>query len=170
MMPESQCTPVSEWRATVIEGFPIQLPSGKIARLRRTLDLLELIKAGKIPNPLADSINQMITSAGKFEIDKLPQEAVPQLLEMVDSMVPRIFVFPKVYLPPTGSGFDWLPEDPEGISLLHVDLRDRMFAFGFAQGGPATLEPFRPEPAEAVADSTDGEPVPLPTESDAGVG
>jgi hypothetical protein len=156
-------TPASEWRSAITEGFIVPLPSGRVARLRRTLDLIELIKTGQIPNPLAGAINTMIkesSTSTTFDLRKLPEEAIPQMLDLVDKSMERIFVYPKVVEPPEGSGIDWLPEDPETISVWAIDAQDRMFAFGFAQGGPGSLAPFRAKQAEAVAGITDGDEVP----------
>lgn len=149
-------TSAEAWRTGSKDGFVIELPSGKRARIRRTMNLLAMLEKGKIPNPLAGRIREMIS-----ERKAMPElkgddanEAVPQLLELVAAQVKRIFVEPRVEEEPA----DW-DEDTDGewepsegaIALEDVDMQDRMYAFAYAQGMALDLETFRRKQAEAMA-------------------
>jgi hypothetical protein len=130
------------------------LPSGNKARLRRTLDLPELLKAGKIPNPLAKVVNSIIGQAKpNFETNEDP-EAMVQLIELINKQMPRIFVDPKVQVEPADWDEDekgeWAPDEGY-LSLNMIGYEDRMFAFAFAQGGPSDVAQFRERQKEIVA-------------------
>lgn len=148
-------TSAAAWQtAPEMLGHIIELPSGNKARLRRTLDLPELLKSGKIPNPLASIVNEIIgQKKPNFETGEDPQ-AMVQLIELINKQIPRIFVDPKVQSEPA----DW-DEDEKGkwepdagyLSLEMIGYEDRMFAFAFAQGGPSDVALFRQRQKEIVA-------------------
>lgn len=152
----SEVTSASQWRSGSKEGFVIELPSGFKARVKRTMNLLSLLEKGKIPNPLAGSIKQMIATQSPMPSlgGEDAQEMLPQLLELVNHQIKRIFVEPRVETEPE----DW-DEDDDGewepsegaIALDDINMQDRMFAFAFAQGMSLDLEAFRRQQAQAVA-------------------
>lgn len=153
-------TSATEWRSGSKDGFVVELPSGKKARLKRTMNLMSLLEKGKIPNPLAGRIKEMIASqkAAPDIMGDDAEEVLPQLLALVATQVKRIFVEPRIETEPE----DWDEEDDgewepsEGaIALDDVDMQDRMFAFAFAQGMALDLTAFRQQQAQAVADLQD---------------
>lgn len=149
-------TPAEAWRTGAKEGFVIELPSGKRARVKRTMNLLTMLEKGKIPNPLAGRMREMIA-----ERKAMPElkgddasEAVPQLLDLVAAQVKRNFVEPRVEEEPADwdeeTDGEWEPSEG-AISLEDVDMQDRMYAFAFAQGMALDLEKFRRQQATALA-------------------
>jgi hypothetical protein len=148
-----------------IVGFVIELPSGNRVRMTRGVDLLTMIKEGRIPNPLADVINEMINKRGETDAPKvaeLPIETLQQLLQFVDKLTEEVILEPKLASKPYPSeeGADtWVC--PEGYGcvqeLLTVD--DRFFIFGVALGGAANLKQFREQQEAALANLSNGDPV-----------
>lgn len=134
-----EVTPVSEWgKAAEVpeEGMPVKLPSGNVCRIRRTMDMMTMLQAGKIPNPLAKIINEMIESGGS-DFTKAAQEAedpeaVRQLFDMLNQTIAKAFVEPKVSSPPSREkGEPWveylariaLPVREEGETKAAFDKR-----------------------------------------------
>jgi hypothetical protein len=160
----TQATPASGWRSTRRDGVPVRLPSGNVARLRRTFSMINLMESGDIPNPLAGHIREAIDQAragdttGSLSIAKLQDQeddenkvALVQFLDMMMKSMSDIFVEPVVYqVPPGEDAQSWQPDDPDGISVADLDASDQMHAFSFAQGGAGSMSPFREEPGAAV--------------------
>lgn len=158
-------TSATSWKSALDEGFLQTLPSGNVARLRRTLDLLVLMKSGQIPNPLMNLVNDMITGKRKeLKMQDVEPEKMVELLKLVDRCLPGIFIEPKLAAPPEELDIiqarSWKPEDEDTISLLALDQQDRMFAFAFAQGAVSDLTSFRERQAEDVDELPDVPPVP----------
>lgn len=154
-------TDASSWRAARQDGFTMELPSGNVARIRRGLDLTVLLKTGQIPNPLAQVVNEMIrTQNPDFPTDKMTNEAITQMMDLVDKTCEKCFVEPRVEIRPplpanptdeqTAAFNTWQPSEG-AISIEDVDQRDRFFVFAWAQGAPADLAPFRAQTHPAVA-------------------
>lgn len=160
-------TPVSEWgkkRKQVDDGFILELPSGNVCKIRRTMDMMTLLQAGKIPNPLARTVNQMIDSGspniGKFLQEAESPEVVRQMFDLVNRTMAKIFVEPSVSCPePRSSDEDWdaymervnvWRPDEGTLSVFDIEMEDKMYAFAVAQGAPADLERFREESESAV--------------------
>lgn len=157
-------TPAGEWgkqSSAVDDGFLVTLPSGNRAKVRRTLDLPVLLKAGKIPNPLAGIIQRMIdTGDPSIDTSNMTPKALQQLLDLLDSTVERVMIQPRVSRPlgqqPTEDWDqyleriqDWEPE-PDTISVFDVEMNDKLFLFSLAQGAAADLESFRDEQTAAL--------------------
>jgi hypothetical protein len=167
-MPQSpintpQVTPASEWRKKK-QGFVVTLPGGNVIRMRRTMDLFSLVKAGKIPNPLAGIVKSAMKQGGGApdpeEMAKnLNEEAIVQMLELVDASIPKIVLEPRVVARPDDADFDWEP--PEGaIEVTDLEVEERMFIYSVAQGGAADLESFREQQNSFMAPPSDGSDVP----------
>lgn len=157
-----EVTSAAGWNKSRTEGFIQRLPSGNVARLRKTLSLMNLIKTGQIPNPLGKHLRNVMQSGGKVDLDlkSMDEESLKQVLEMVDSQIPDIFIEPRVYAVPEGENpYIWTPDDHEAVSVAALDFEDRFFAFSFAQGGVTDLDSFRVKSAEAVATLEDVEQV-----------
>lgn len=158
-------TPASEWGAVAEDGFLVTLPSGHVAKIRRTLDLPILIKSGQIPNPLRNMLRKMMDG----QVENLPAEvstdlsgkAQEQLYDLLNDTTVRTMLDPKVSQPPrqmTGESWEdyttridgWQP-DPGTVSVFAIDTIDQMFLFGVAQGMAADLETFRSQSGGAMA-------------------
>lgn len=150
-------TSVSEWRSKPVEGFVVALPSGKSVKMRRTLDMFELLRQGRIPNPLAGAVRKMMDGGNKnIDVSAIAQDpkALEQFLDMLNSAVARAILEPKVVMTEDGNP----PED--ALDVTEIDLDDRMFIFMVAQGGATDLEQFRNQQDEFMATAQDGQGVP----------
>ena len=172
---ELQVTSRSQWKGAQKEGQLVPLPSGNVVRIVRTMDLLHLLKAGKIPNPLAGIVQGMVdkrqTTIDQSELD---MDTIKETMKLVDDTVLKVVTEPKIVAPPdpeegeTEEAYalrinSWEPEDPEAVPLTWLDMDDRMFIFVFAQGFAADLATFRAEPDKAVAPASPGKRKPQPT-------
>lgn len=176
-------TAKSEWRSSRKDGLAVTLPSGNTAYLLRTLDLAEMIKEDKIPNPITGVMNKMLASGGKpTDVDASDPEVLISMIRFINEQCERIFVDPKVQAPPLPENLDtdprcaewdqerkdsydintWEPADPNVMTVLDIDFDDQMFAFAFAQGASADLATFRAERATLVAGRSDVETVLVP--------
>lgn len=186
-MPEEtlQITPASEWgkkkQAPADRGFICELPSGSVVRVLRTMDMMALLRAGKIPNPLAGIVQSMIdkgntdfSGALKASASKDGNRAAQQLLDLLDATWMRAVIEPEFDAPEPMKKDEthqqymdrlalWEPEEGK-ISIFDVDLNDKYFVFAVAQGGAADLARFRAEQDAALelVHSSDG--VQLPSE------
>jgi hypothetical protein len=157
----TQVTAASAWKKSseVVTGHLVTLPSGNVARLRRTLNLPTLLRTGKIPNPLAGYVNDAIkTRNPSVQPKQEDQEAIVQMVQLIQGQIPIIFLEPKVQVEPGDWDVNtqgvWEP-DEDAINILDLDPEDAMFAFAFAQGGPADVARFREEQAKVVASMAD---------------
>lgn len=156
----SAVTAASEWRSASKEGFVIELPSGKFARVKRTMNLLSMLEKGKIPNPLAGMISTMIREQKPMpDMQSADMESVGQLLELVNKQMLRCFVEPRVEAQPD----DW-DEDDDGewepsegaITLDDITWPDKMYVFAYAQGMALDLSGFREQQEQALATAQHG--------------
>jgi hypothetical protein len=170
-----QVTSAAAWRSSAEKGHVVPLPSGNTARLRRTLDLPELLKKGVIPNPLAPLIQKMLaTKAATIDpASENAEEAMLQMVELVNGQIPKIFLEPRVEICPDdwdyGKNGQWEPSEG-AIALEDLDFEDRMFAFAFSQGGPDDVATFRNKREAALATLEDGSGVQREAERLGGVG
>jgi hypothetical protein len=174
---ELQVTTAEEWDAP--QGVALELPSGKVVRAIRSMDILNLLKAGRIPNPLGSMIQRMVDSSQQGakvkapDMSELGMDGLREMMKMVDDCVLRVVVEPKVIAPPTIEDDEdldaymarvqgWRPDrekNPGAIGLNQIDMDDRMFIFLFAQGMAADLKSFREEQKAALAPAPDGQAV-----------
>lgn len=157
---EPAITSASEWK-TGKQGSVIELPSGKHARVKRTMSLMTMLKTGKIPNPLNAVFQEMISS-GKASPDaaKLDEGTLKELLKLADETVLKAMVEPRVEQKPE----DWDDKHPDeqwqpsedAIDINDMDIEDRMYVFQFAQGAAADLATFRAESVNAFSHVSDG--------------
>lgn len=193
-MPASTVTPqitsAASWqKQDQVQGLVTELPSGKIVMLLRKLDLPVMLKSGRIPNPLASIITEMI---GKGEqtlpMDKMEDPQVfEQMMTMVDTCVSSSMVEPKAILSPVKgkhprSGIRF-PESDEAfqkrwdeyedvlndplantISTDWISIEDKIFIFFFSQGGAADLATFRSATGDAMAALSGSQAVELPSQ------
>lgn len=150
-------TAASAWKrsAQQTEGVVVTMPSGNVARLRRTLDLPLLLRTGKIPNPLAGYVDAAIkTKNPAIKPSEGDNEAMVQMVVLIQTQLPRIFIEPRVEIEPKTWDTDtqgvWEPSE-DALRIEDIDPEDAMFAFAFAQGGPAEVASFREQQATIVA-------------------
>lgn len=188
--PAPQITSAASWAQQEIAGVVTELPSGKVVMLRRTLDLPVMLKSGRIPNPLAQVIQRMI-SKGQSELpseDMADPVVFQQMMDMVDTSVAAAMVEPKAVVPPvkgkrSGSGIPfpetdeqfqerWAsfeevvnhPEVHNAVSTDLISIEDKIFIFFFAQGGAADLATFRSATNNALASLSGSEAVEVSSE------
>jgi hypothetical protein len=145
-------TPASAWNSERLRGFAVKLPSGNVCFVKRTLDLMILLKSGRIPNPLANEIQKQIDSGSpNLDMQSMEPEPLDQLLQLVDETIAKMVIKPQVMLVPEGeNGLTWSP--PEGcVSIADFTPEDRFFLFQVAQGGVTDLESFRQQQESLVS-------------------
>lgn len=163
-----QPTSASAWgkAAKEDEGLIAELPSGNVCKLRRTMDMMTMLQAGRIPNPLASIVESMI-STGSLDFGGAAQEAgdpevVRQLFDLLNQTMAQAFVEPPVSAPDrrgsdeswsdyTERTRDWKPKRGT-LSALDIEMEDKMFVFAVAQGAAADLDRFRAE-QESIMES-----------------
>lgn len=185
---EPKVTNPNAWGGAEAEGQVIELPSGNYLRCRRSMDLLHLLKSGRIPNPLSQIIQKMIDRGGEMpNMGDMDDNAIGAMLTFVDDTVIRVVTEPKVVAPPKpnenedGTRLAGLAKDKEEdtddyserirawmdeertdgkLKLPYLSLDDRMFIFVFSQGFAADLATFRDEQAAGMASVSDVPAVP----------
>jgi hypothetical protein len=160
---EREVTSSEDWKSPRKAGFLIELPSGNVARIRRTMNLLELVKSGQIPNPLGKIVEGMI-SRGEVGINMqtLDMEARIQALDMVDAAVVAAMVEPRVIIPPEGVNPEVFQTPPGAISIMDLTNEDKIFITQVAQGGTADVEKFREEQSRLMESLRFGTDKPVP--------
>lgn len=133
----------AEWRA----GELVELPSGKVARLRKP-DVLALISEnGEVP----DGLSQFMFGDSK---DADMAEALPAMAPLLNRVTRAAFIEPRIVDEPS--------KDDE-ISLEDVAMADKLFIFQWLMEGAAGQQAgtFPEEQARnlaAVRDGTDVQP------------
>lgn len=142
-MQQMEVTSSEAWKSPRKVGFLLQLPSGNVCRIRRTLSMLEMIKNGSIPNPLRENVEAMI-GRGDLALDtrSLPAEAKVQALDLIDQTVVAAVVDPRVLVPPEGVNPEVYQAPPGAISIMDLTIEDRLFICTVAQGGSADVSKF----------------------------
>jgi len=168
-------TSASGWRSPRKEGFVVELPSGNKARVRRTLDLYDLVRSGKVPNKLISVVQKMM-GKGKFDAaelspENLDVETLQQMTQFIDTVATKVMVEPRCAVPPPGTEYPETWDPPEGaISIYDLTEEDKMYLFHIAQGGVADVEQFRLEQKAALAALQDVPDVQAATEQAATAG
>lgn len=142
-------TAASSW---IRAGEVVELPSGNFARLQR-LNLLELIREGQIPDPLAGKLESIISK--KQSLEKTAKDVSKNInieeMEQVLSLVAKnAFLEPKIVDD---------PQNDNEISIKNVSVDDQSYVFHYANGGLADIERFRNQQARALQTLLDGDKV-----------
>jgi hypothetical protein len=147
---------LQEWRN---RGEDVVLPSGLEARLR-AVNVLDLAVSGKIPAPLMEKLQPLVTGSGR---------GMEMSLEMFTDFAPALNELAKLAMvePPVAD----VP-DEEHLGVEELSGMDRLFIFKWAHeaAGGADLSKFRPGPEQPVVTAQPGEPVRDETEQDPGGG
>lgn len=140
-------------------GFTVELPSGMKVHVRRTFDMLANLKGGKIPNPLAGLVEEMIENKRpSLDVNTMGAEAVQQMLAMFDQTLEAMMIAPRFQARPADAPWDWEPEE-DAIGPFDMGLEDKVFLFQLSQGGTADLATFRQQSNDIVATLSDGSEV-----------
>lgn len=174
-------TPASDWGedSPVVpeDGFVTELPSGKVAKVRRTLDLPILLQSGQIPNPLAAILREQMETLDPTITQKRLAEGMSrsdtvsankQMLQLLEDQCMEIMIDPKLSRPiPQGRDpkagpnetweqyleriKDWEP-DPGTVSIFKVAMQDKFYLMAVGQGMATDLASFRAAEASVVVD------------------
>ncbi|MBZ0315438.1 MAG: hypothetical protein K8L91_03395 [Anaerolineae bacterium] len=126
-MANSPITTAAQWKS----GEIVQLPSGKVARLRRPDALSLLLHDGRLPDALGPLIFGKSEGAGVAEIELTP-ESLTALVPILDQLAVACFVEPRVAEKSAGPGDDVLvPSD--------IAFNDKLFLFQWVFGEAGTL-------------------------------
>lgn len=149
-----------EWRRNREEGELVQLPySGKLVRIR-TVRPDMLLRLGKIPNPLASLMVDIIY--GRVDSDKMDNflslgesvEAAMDMLESLRIVCSASFVSPKIVDNPTQAN---------EISIDDIELNDRSYIFRLTFVSAEALKTFRYQPPTDVEIASNGAADPQPS-------
>lgn len=149
-----------DWRRNREEGELVQLPySGNIVRIR-TVRPDQLLRLGKIPNPLAALMVDIIY--GNIDSDKMDaflsvSDGVESAMDMIESLrvvCTAAFVLPKIVDNPT--------KDDE-ISFDDIELSDRSYIFRLTFVSAEALKNFRYQPPTDVEVASNGAADPQPS-------
>lgn len=136
-----QVTPASQWKQARL-GKLVELPSGRVVKVRTTFDIFAALREGFIPNPLAQILQGQIQ--GKSIVENLDSSALGQMDEFIQRIVCDEVIEPKFCMVPEGEDFKtWEPEDENMVSVMDLTSNDRSFIFQVVQGGTTNLETFR---------------------------
>lgn len=140
-MSELKLTPASEWRS---EAKLVQMPSGRVAKLRR-ISVMGMIREGEsVPNFLAAAVNENLSG-------KKAAKAAPDALETARSAVDSIFFIAKaVFVYPRL--VDGEPQADDEVSITQIEEADLAFAATYATGDAAVIKAAAMFRREAGAD------------------
>lgn len=112
-------------RGTIVELPPFAEGQRFVARLKRP-SMLALIKAGKIPNALIKTANELFTSSS---VDVTDKDSLGNLFGVLDAICEACFVEPRY----------------EDLKNNGVELTDEqyLFVFNYTQKGVTALDDFR---------------------------
>lgn len=121
-------TTAAQWKS----GEIVQLPSGKVAKLRRPDALSLLLHDGRLPDALGPLIfGGKNEGAGVNEIELTP-ESLTALVPILDQLAVACFVEPRVSEKSAGQGDEVLvPSD--------IAFNDKLFLFQWVFGEAGTL-------------------------------
>jgi hypothetical protein len=163
-------TSAANWRGAGPASKVTELPSGNAVKIRKSVSLIGLLKAGRIPNPLMPVVRTMMKSTAPKDLEKVMDENfILQMNELIDLIVTLALVEPRCYAVPQPEKDEsnedyyirldnWQP--PEGgISLLDLSEEDKQFIFSFIQSGVTEVEPFRQRRRQLMATTQNGDPL-----------
>ena len=112
----------------VIELPPFSETQPFVVRMKRP-SMLALVKAGKIPNTLLGSANQLFASDTEVLFDESNEKAMSQTFDIIDIMCEAAFIEPSF----------------KEIKDAGIELTDEqyMFIFNYCQNGVRALKGFR---------------------------
>lgn len=145
-----ELTPVSEWKKDVSEGAAVELPSGKVAKLRRR-SIFALVRSGQIPNELKAIVQSIISSPAGAKA--VAGENLEAMFAIIDIVATACFVYPKL------ADGGTRPLTADEIDISDVDFDDKLFVYLWSAGEVSSLESFRKEQDSAISVAFDGKSV-----------
>lgn len=143
-------TPASEFRRIGREGIVVTLQSSRRTVRLRSVQLMRMLKAGKIPDPLTAYVASMVY--GDDEDDtRSTLEKAKEWQDYLDLVVSAALLHPRVV------------DDPQGedeIAIEDLEYAELIEIHGWARNPLDAVRPFRGEQAQ---------PVDIGAESGAGV-
>ncbi len=155
--PQLVVTDPDEWAANELEHETtlVELPSGKVVRCKNAFSMRDLIRAGKVPNVLIDTIvGDMEQDKPKVvRTDKQRRKDADELLEFMETIFVESVVEPKVVVPDQITkkvgGETVMIDDPKWVrpkgcwSIRQFSMEDIGFVNTFLGSGASELTPFR---------------------------
>lgn len=128
-MSDLQITPASAWRKDV---ETVQLPSGNVARLRRSNMLSVIRNSENVPNFLAAKVIENLS--GKRKAKNIPDApmSAKDAIDAVFFLAMAAFDYPKVV--------DHKPQSEDEVCIDDLSEDDIAFAAGYATGDATALE------------------------------
>lgn len=148
-----QPTSALDWRKPRTEGYLVQLPSGKVARVRPVGPEV-FVTLKRIPMVIGDLL---MGNDSTVEIDFTTPENLGQWIEVLDAITKGCFVVPKVVDNPVAE---------DEIALADVELLDKAFLFNLFGKPARAIETFCQQSFTVLAivpTSKDDEPTGVPT-------
>jgi hypothetical protein len=128
-MSDLQLTPASAWRRDVEN---VKLPSGNVARLRRSNMLSIIRNSENVPNFLAAKVTENLS--GKRRAKNVPDApmSVKDAIDSVFFLAMAAFDYPQVV--------DRDPVTEDEVSIAHLSEDDIAFAASYATGDATAIE------------------------------
>lgn len=174
---ELQPTSPSQWgraNQTIDTSVVVELPSGNVARVRRTMSIFRIVQEGSIPNPLRGIVLDMVRNGNPAAFEKADNDPVVmrQFADFLDTVAVETMVEPTVDMPvqkgklkdEAGDFINpdetedeyfarcevWSPSEGS-VSVFDIEAEDKIFLFVMSQGGVADAKTFR----EVISNSVD---------------
>lgn len=147
---ELKRTPVSDWRQ---DGELVELPSGKVAELRRP-NLLAMLRDGgdDVPNFLKAYVARKLTSKNGTGDDENPMQNIKDPMDAVDTLIflaKSVFVYPRLV--------DGEPQADDEVRVSDMDVNDLSYASAYALGDPEAIQRLK-----RFRDEKEGDVEPVP--------
>lgn len=122
---ELELSPQSDW-GPLEKPELVELPGGRVAKLKRP-SMFQLIKTGRVPNPLLQKVLRKTEKEGELEADSA-------LFEFMEEFAAACFVEPIVWVKQPIKG---------GIPITNLSDAEITFVCGWANLGVTALSLFR---------------------------
>lgn len=132
--PKLVVTSGAEWRRLREEGQHVTLPSGNVARLR-PVSFEELLRAGRIPNPLLSTLRRMMG------LDRIEQNAPRDLAKETEDMILLMEIVCKSAMLEPRIVDD--PTEDDEIAFFDLTSADRDYVMDWVQNPQSAVKPFR---------------------------
>lgn len=143
----STLTPASEFRRIGREGLVVTLESsGRVVRLR-SVQLMRMLTAGKIPDPLTDYVASLVYG-GDEDDERTAVEKAKDWQAYLDLVVTAALMHPRVVDNPQGE---------DEIAIEDLEYAELVEIHGWARNPLDAVRPFRGEQAQPVYTGTESE-------------
>lgn len=139
-------TPASEFRRIGREGLVITLESsGRVVRMR-SVQLMRMLKAGKIPDPLTAYVASLVYGGDEADTRSIAEQAV-DWLAYLDLVVTAALMHPRVVDD---------PQEDDEIAIEDLEYAELVEISGWARNPLDAVRPFRGEQTQPVDVGTEG--------------